>query len=191
MEIFTFGMKHLRVTQNYYGTTSHKLHWYNSKDFADYPIDIAGENTSREVYYATVDMEVVAIKGIGNSTTNTIWLKSVHNVLTPSGTMHVFIALTHWNDNDPYIAKFKEGTVIKAGQPICYGGTDGASANHLHLVAGNADRGCGNGFIKNSNGKWVSTGYCMKPETIMYLDRNFTTELWGGSLPWVNKPETV
>ena len=40
MDYFTFGMKKLRVTQNYNGSISHRLHWYNSKDYADYPIDI-------------------------------------------------------------------------------------------------------------------------------------------------------
>ena len=44
MDYFTFGMKKLRVTQNYNGSISHRLHWYNSKDYADYPIDIAGKD---------------------------------------------------------------------------------------------------------------------------------------------------
>ena len=190
MEYFTFGMKELRVTQNYEGTASHKPHWYKSKDFADYPIDIAGKDGGQDIYYATVNMKVVAIRGIGSSYTNTIWLVATEKCNTPIGEITPFIALTHWNDNDPYISKLKNGSIVKAGQPICMEGTDGASANHLHLVCGNADRGCGSDVILNSNGKWVSNGYCMKPEEIMYIDRTFTTnELWGGCLVWKDKPQ--
>lgn len=191
MKYFSFGMKELRVTQNYEGTVSHKKHWHNSKDYADYPIDIAGKDGNRDVYYATVDMKVAAIKGKGNSMTNTIWLVATEKCKTPSGDFTPFIALTHWNDNDPYVLKLKEGSVIGAGQPICEEGIDGATANHLHLVCGNADKGCGNGLIKNSNGAWVSNGYCMKPEEVMFIDRQFTTEAWGGCLVWENKPVEI
>lgn len=191
MKYFTFGMKELRVTQNYNGTTSHKPHWYNSKNYADYPIDIAGKDSNKDIYYATVDMKVVTIKGIGNSMTNTIWLVATEKCNTPSGEMTPFIALTHWNDNDPYIKNLKVGSIVKAGQPICEEGMDGATANHLHMVCGNADRGCGNGLIQNSNGKWVSNGYCMKPEEVMFIDRDFTSEAWGGCLVWKDKPVEI
>lgn len=190
MEYFTFGQKELRVTQNYNGTTSHKPHWYKSKNYCDYPIDIAGKDGGKDIYYATVDMKVTAIKGIENATTNTIWLVATEKCMTPSGIFTPFIMLTHWNDNDPYVSKLKVGSIVKKGQPICEEGIDGATANHLHMVCGNADRGCGNGLIKNSNGKWVSNGYCMKPEEVMFIDREFTTkELWGGCLVWKDKPQ--
>ena len=93
MKSFTFGMKTMRITQNYNGTTSHKPHWYNSKDYADYPIDVAGKDGNREPYYTAVDMQVLAIKGKGNSITNTIWLVTTDKVQTPSGVMKVFMAL--------------------------------------------------------------------------------------------------
>lgn len=189
MKYFCFGMKNMRVTQNYNGETSHKKHWHGSKDYCDYPIDVAGVDSGQDGYYATVDMRVVAIKGKGNSMTNTIWLVATEKCMTPSGEMTPFIALTHWNDNDPHISKLSAGSIVKAGEIICLEGVDGATANHLHLVCGNADRGCGNGLIKNSNGKWVSSGYCMKPEEVMYIDRKFTTEMWGGCLVWKDKPQ--
>ena len=165
-------MKELRITQNYNGSTSHKLHWYRSSDYADYPIDVVGG--SNNIYYAPVDMRVTAIKGIGNNVTNTIWLVATNECNTPSGRMLPFIMLTHFNDKDPYVSKLKVGSVVKEGQPICCEGKDGANANHLHLVVGNADKGCGNALIKNSNGKWVSNGYCMKPEDVMFVDDDFT-----------------
>ena len=189
MKNFTFGMKNMRITQSYNGTVSHKLHWYNSKNYADYPIDIAGIDGNKEPYYAPVDMKVVAIKGIGTSVTNTIWLVSTEKCNTPSGIFKPFIMLTHWNDSDPYIKNLKVGSIVKAGQPICEEGVDGATANHLHLVCGNALRGCGNGFIQNSNGKWVSKGYCLKPEEVMFIDKEFTNILSTNDLTFKDKPK--
>lgn len=174
MKKFTFGMKELRITQSYNSTYSHKPHWYNSKDYSDYPIDIAGSNGNREPYYATCDMKITAIRGIGNDTTNTIWLVALDHYESPIGVITPFIMLTHWNDNDPYVSKHKVGDIIKKGEIICEEGTDGATANHLHFVCGNADKGVGDNIIKNSNGKWVSNGYCYRPEQIMYIDTNFT-----------------
>ena len=189
MKAFTFGMKTMRVTQNYNSTYSHKPHWYGSKDYADYPIDLGGEDGNRSPYYATVDMKVTAIKGKGNSTTNTIWLVATEQCNTPSGKMTPFIMLTHWNDNDPYVNKLKVGSIVKAGQAICEEGIDGATANHLHMVCGNADKGVGNGLIKNSNGKWVSNGYCMKPEQVMFVDKEFTNVVDTNSIKFEDKPE--
>lgn len=189
MEYFTIGMETLRVTQSYTGTASHKKHWHNSKDYADYPIDLAGAGSNASAYFATVDMKVVAIKGKGNSMTNTIWLETVDKVITPSGKFKVFVALTHWNDNDSAIKKLKVDSIVKKGSIICYEGVDGATANHLHLVCGNADKSCGNGLIKNSNGAWVSNGYCMKPEEIFYIDKDFTKVVETKDIKFKDKPK--
>ena len=189
MEYFTLGMETIIETQTYTGTTSHKKHWYNSKDYADYPIDLAGAGSNQSAYFATVDMKVVAIKGQKNSMTNTIWLKSVDKVKTPSGEFRVFIALTHWNDNDSAIKKLKVGKVVKKGSIICYEGTDGATANHLHVVCGNTDKKCGNGLIKNSNGAWVSNGYCLKPEKVFYIDKEFSKVADVKDIKFLDKPE--
>lgn len=189
MEYFTFGMKCLRITQNYYGTTSHKPHWYKSKNYADYPIDCAGKDGGQDIYYSSCSMKVNAIRTEKQGYSNTIWLESTDKVMTPSGEHKVFIMLTHWNNDDEFVRNLGEGKVISAGTPICREGTSGASANHLHIVVGNADLGTGNNLIKNSNGKWVSNGYCMKPEELMYIDRDFTSESWGGCLVWRDKPK--
>lgn len=188
MKNFTFGMKTMRISQSYNSTYSHKPHWYNSKNYADYPIDIAGKDGNRDTYYATVDMKVTAIKGIGNATTNTIWLVATEKCNTPSGKFKPFIMLTHWNDKEPYIKNLKVGSIVKAGSPICEEGIDGATANHLHMVCGNADKGCGNNMIKNSNGKWVSNGYCMRPEQVMFIDKKFTKVLSTSDLTFKDAP---
>ena len=175
MKYFTFGMKKLRITQSYNGTVSHKPHWYNSKDYSDYPIDIAGVDGGQDIYYTTVDMKVTAIRGIGTSMTNTIWLEALENCITPLGNdIRPFIGLTHFNDNDEFVRCHYVGEIIKAYTPICREGTDGASANHLHMICGDANRGTGDNLIKNSNGKWISNGYCYRPEQIMFIDSNFT-----------------
>ncbi len=189
MKNFTFGMKNMRITQSYNGTTSHKPHWYNSKNYADYPIDIAGKDGNRELYYAPVDMKVVAIKGIGTSVTNTIWLVATEKCNTPSGQFKPFIMLTHWNDSDPYIKNLKVGSIVKMGSPICEEGIDGATANHLHMVCGNADKSLGDGLIQNSNDKWVSKGYCLKPEEVMFIDKEFTNILSTNDLTFKYKPK--
>ena len=188
MKPFTFGMKTLRVTQNYNSSYSHRPHWDKSKDFADYPIDLGGENGGRSPYYAPVDMKVTAIKGQGNKMTNTIWLVATEKCLTPSGEMTPFIMLTHWNDSDRNIHNLKVGSIVKAGQPICEEGVDGATANHLHAVFGNADKGVGNDIIENSNGKWVSNGYCMKPEEVVFIDKEFTDVADTGGINFLDKP---
>lgn len=189
MKCFYFPQETMNVTQNYNGTVSHKPHWYKSKDYADYPIDIAGIDAGQSAVFAPVEMKVTGILS-GKGVTNTIWLVTTEEVQTPSGCMKVFIALTHWNDGDSAIKKHnKIGSIVKEGEIICYEGKDGATANHIHLVAGNADKGCGNKLIKNSNGKWVSNGWCDKPEKLMYINDDFTKCKSSGGLVFKSMPK--
>lgn len=179
-----FGMETLNVTQSYNGTTSHKPHTTGIPK--DYPIDVAGADGGQSALFAKVDMKVTAIRGVGNSATNTIWLVSTEKVKCPKFEDVFFMSVTHWNDGDSAIKRHnKVGSIIKAGEIICYEGTDGASANHLHISCG---RGYSDNWTCNSNGKWVTTGNTMKPEDVFYIDRSFTKEKWGGYLPWVDKP---
>ena len=175
MKYFTFGMKTMRMTQSY-NQGNHVPHWKNSTNYSDYPIDVAGEDGGRSPYYATVDMKVTAIRGHEQNYTDTIWLVATENCITPLGNnIKPFIMLTHWNTDDPYIKKLKVGSIVKAGDIICLEGTDGqATGNHLHMVCGDANKGVGNNLILNSNNKWVSNGYCYRPEQIMYIDLSFT-----------------
>lgn len=125
MKYFTFGMQDLRITQSYNSTYSHKPHWYNSKDFSDYPIDIGGKDGGLDTYYAPVDMKITAIRFVKNPSANTIWLVATEKCKTPLGEITPFIMLTHWNDDDPYVSKHKVGDIIKAGEPICKEGKIG------------------------------------------------------------------
>ena len=72
----------MRITQNPYGNTSH--HNHNLGDPKDYPIDSAGVDGTQSACFAPVDMKITAIKGIGSSATNTLWLVSTEKVKTPT-----------------------------------------------------------------------------------------------------------
>lgn len=166
MKKFYLGMETIRITQNYNGGTSHYNHSHGSP--ADYPIDMAGADSGQSCYFAPVDMKITAIKGVGSSVTNTVWLVSTEKVKTPTFEDTVFMTLTHWNDN---AMKWKVGDVVKKGEVITWEGTDGASGNHLHCVYG---RGYSDNWVQNSKGSWVDKGDCKKPEEVCYIYDKFS-----------------
>ncbi len=176
-------MKNMRVTQNYNGITSHRPHWYNTKDYKDYPIDDGGIDSSKEGIYCPCDeMLVTAVKGVGNTATNTIWLVSTSKVKTPTFEDYAFMTLTHSNDeNFKNIVVNK--TKYKRGELIIKEGNDGADAIHIHMTFG---KGSSNNWIQNSNGKWVMTGDTKKPEEVCYVDDNFTKIYNNGGINWIH-----
>ena len=176
MNKFYFGMETMRITQNYNETASHYNHSHGTP--VDYPIDCAGVDGRQSAYFAPVDMKVVAIRGVGNYATNTIWLETVEPVETPTFTDIVWLTLTHWNDGS-ITSKFKVGDIIKAGEIIAYEGTDGATANHLHVTCG---RGHCDNWTQNSKGSWVMSGTSLPPEQVMYINDSFTKCVDSGGL---------
>lgn len=177
MDKFYFGMETMRITQNYNGTASHYNHSHGEP--VDYPIDCAGIDGKQSAYFAPVDMQVVAIRGVGNANvTNTIWLETTNPVETPAFTDYVWLTLTHWNDESK-TANYKVGDIIKSGEIIAYEGTDGATANHLHITCG---RGRCNNWIQNSKGSWVMAGKSLPPEQVMFLNTSFTKKIDTASL---------
>ena len=182
----TYPMKNMRITCRY-DEASPRKHCINVSDgLVDYPIDDGGKDTGRDPIYCPCDeMKVTAIRGVGNSSvTNTIWLVSTSAVVTPTFTDIAFMTLTHPNDSD--FATIKVGDIFKRGEIICYEGTDSATSNHIHLTCG---RGNSSSWKQNANGAWIMDGNSYKPEDVFYIDRNFTTELWGGYLIWKDLPE--
>ena len=169
----TYPCKTMRITQSYTGTTSHLPHTTGSP--SDYPWDEGCADTARDYCYCPCnEMIVKRIYGVGNSGSNTIWLESTSEVYFADGTKDFFTMLiTHPNDDD--LKKIKEGQKFKRGEKICREGTDGASGNHFHFSAGKGKLK-GNGWVKNSKGKWVltTTGGTFKPEKLFYVDRSFT-----------------
>lgn len=168
----TYPCKVMNITQGYIGNYSHEPHTTGTPK--DYPWDEACENTGRSPMYCPCDeMKIVRIYTKG---TNTIWLESTSKVYLADGTSdYVTLMVTHPNDSD--IARLKVGQKFKRGKLICYEGTDGnATGNHFHFAVGKGKRK-GNGWAENSNKKWVltTTNGSKKPETMFYIDPEFTT----------------
>ncbi len=168
-----YPCKTLRITQSYTGTTSHLPHTTGNPK--DYPIDEGCSDTGRDWCYCPCDkMKVKRIYGVGTGGTNTIWLESTSKVVFADGTSDYFTMLvTHPDDAD--LKKIKVGQIFTRKDKICREGKDGATAYHLHISAGKG-KYKGNGWVKNSNGKYVLTtkkGAC-KPEKLFYIDPEFT-----------------
>lgn len=168
----TYPCEVMNITQGYTGNYSHGPH--NTGTPKDYPWDEACGSTGRSPMYCPCDEMV--IKRLYTKGTNTIWLESTSKVYFADGTSdYVTLLITHPNDSD--VARLKEGQKFKRGKLICYEGTDGnATGNHFHFAVGKG-KIKGNGWTQNSKGKWVLTTVngSKKPETMFYIDPEFTT----------------
>lgn len=179
-EKLTYPFKVMRITQTYAGGTSHYKHTTGSPK--DYPIDEGGTDTGRDGMYAPCDVKIMRIYGVGSSGTNTLWVQSTVKVSLANGkTDYVTMQITHSNDSD--LKRLKVGQTIKKRKIICYEGKDGATGNHIHLSVGMGIMK-GNGWTKNSAGKWVLTTSdgTVKPQDAFYIDTDFTKVLSTGGL---------
>lgn len=185
-EYLIYPLKNMKITQNYLGKTSHLPH--TTGNFKDYPIDDGGKDTGKDPIYATCDMVVRKLYTKG---TNTIWLRTKNKVKLANGkTEYGVIMLTHPDDKD--FKKLKVGKIIEKGDIICYEGKDGATANHIHISVGMGDIN-GNGWVKNSNGKWVlsTTKGTLKPENFFFVDEYFTKIIKSNGINFKKKPYEV
>ena len=184
----TYPCKVMRITQNYFGKTSHYPHTAGYPK--DYPIDEGGKDTGKDPLYCPCDEMIVRrIFGVGSGGTNTIWLESTDRVFFADGTTDFFTMLvTHPNDSD--LKGIKVGDTFRRGQAITKEGKNGATANHLH-ISGGKGKYRGSGWEKNSKGKWVLTTMCgsFKPETLFYIDPDFTNVLSKGGINFKTLPE--
>ena len=188
MNYLTYPMKTMRITQNYLGKTSHYPHTAGYPK--DYPIDEGGKDTGKDVLYCPCDkMQVKRVYGVGTGGTNTIWLESCEKVCFADGTKDYFtMMITHPDDKE--LRGIKVGDFFRRGEAITKEGSDGAIANHLHISAGKGKLK-GNGWVKNSKGKWVitTTFGATKPEKLFYIDPDFTKVLSKGGIKFKNLPE--
>ncbi len=168
-----YPTKVMRITQTYLGGTSHYPHTTGTPK--DYPIDEACSDGGREWMFCPCDeMKLMRIYGVGNGGTNTIFLQSTSKVNFADSTSDFFtLQVTHPEDSD--LRGLKVGQKFKRGEKICREGSDGATGNHLHLSGGKGTM-TGNGWVLNSNGKWVlsTTDGAFKPEKLFFVDRSFT-----------------
>ena len=188
MNYLTYPMKTMRITQNYKGKISHYPHTVGTPK--DYPIDEGGKDTGRDGFYCPCDeMKIVRLYGAGNGGTNTIWIESSTKVSFADGSRDYACGLiTHPNDED--FKSLYVGRKFKRGDLICKEGSDGATANHLHISFGKG-RFKGNGWKKNSKGKYVldCTGGACKPEKLFYIDPDFTKVISKCGINLKNLPE--
>lgn len=168
-----YPTKVMRITQTYLGSTSHYPHTTGTPK--DYPIDEACTDAGREWLFCPCDeMKLIRIYGVGNGGTNTIWLQSTKKVDFADSTRDFFtLQVTHPDDSD--LERLSLNQTFSRGEKICREGTDGATGNHLHLSGGKGTI-TGNGWVLNSNGKWVlsTTNGAAKPEELFFLDKSFT-----------------
>ena len=171
----------MRITQNYKGKTSHLPHTQGTPK--DYPIDDGCSDTGKDYIFCPCDsMTVRRIYGVGENGTNTVWLQSDKKVSFADGTRDYFTMLiTHPDDKD--LKRLYVGQKFNRKEKICREGKDGATANHLH-ISGGKGKIQGNGWVKNTKGKWVLTvtGSTAKPEKLFFIDTDFTKVLSVGGL---------
>lgn len=176
----------MRITQNYNGSTSHYGHSHGTPK--DYPIDEGGSDGGRDPIYVPCDLIIHRIYGVGTSGVNTLWVESLGKVWMPSGKVdYISMQITHPNDSD--LRRLKVGQIVKKGAILCYEGTDGANGNHIHLSVGRGKLS-GNGWVKNSRGKWVltTTGGALKPEDAFFVDPQFTKILGTAGISFKQLP---
>ena len=171
----------MRITQNYKGKTSHLPHTQGTPK--DYPIDDGCSDTGKDYIFCPCDsVTVKRIYGVGEKGTNTVWLQSDKKVSFADGTRDYFTMLiTHPDDKD--LKRLYVGQKFNRKEKICREGKDGATANHLH-ISGGKGKIQGNGWVKNTKGKWVLTvtGSTEKPENLFFIDTDFTKVLSVGGL---------
>lgn len=187
-----FPMKVMNISQTY-KQGNHIPHWKGAeKGKKDYPIDITGKDSGRDILYAPCDCKITFIQAKNSlNWTNKMILVSTCKVDTVKyGTKQIFFKCVHF----PYsnVAKYglKVGKTFRQGEAFCTEGKDNYSTgNHIHFS-------CGIGYadksIPNKNGKYVANGDNKYPENILWVDTDFTIIKNAGSLKWhVFKKEVV
>jgi len=185
-----YPTKHMNITQNHYGAYSHSNNSASTANYKDYPVDEACQaaNTRSYMYCPCDKMEIKRITGVGQSSTNTIWLQSTEKVYMPCGYDYLTMMVIHPNDDtlqDLYV-----GQKFNRGDPMFLEGDDGhATGYHFHISAAKGTY-TSSGWIQNSLGAWVLYG-CGTNVTIsdaFYLDSGFTTVINSSTYTFINKP---
>lgn len=187
-----FPMKYMNVSQSY-EQGNHIYHWMNAdKGRADYPIDICGADGGQDVLVAPTDCKITMIEAKNSKNwTNKMIIVSTCKVDTPKyGKTQVFFKFVHFPYSNVKKYDLKIGKTFKQGEPICTEGKDNFSTgNHIHLT-------CGVGYadksVPNRNQVYVANGDNKYPESIMYVDKDFTTRIIkDGKIKWKYFKEEV
>ena len=177
-----FPMECMNISQSY-DEGNHIPHWQGaSKNKADYPIDICGENSGKDVFVAPCDCKITMIQAKNTSKwTNKMILVSTGKVKTPKyGITQIFFKVVHFPYDNVKKYGLKVGKTFKKGEVICTEGKDDFSTgNHIHLSQGigYANKSIYNKPIWKKNRKLVANGDNKYPQSIFYLDTNFTKKI--------------
>lgn len=180
-----FPMKVMNISQTY-NQGNHIPHWKGAeKGKKDYPIDICGKDSGRDILYAPCNCKITMIQAKSSlNWTNKMILVSTGKVETVKyGTKQIFFKCVHFPYANVKKYDLRVGKIFKQGDPICTEGKDNYSTgNHIHFS-------CGIGYadksIPNRNGKYVANGDNKYPENILWVDTDFTTLIKNaGGLKW-------
>ena len=164
----------MNITQGYNDNYTHKRH--SEGNLKDYPIDDACGSGNNSYFYCPCDeMVVKKVYGVGLRASNTIWLESTTPVITPTFTDYITIMIVHPEDKD--LKNVYVGRKYQRDEALFPKGADGfATGPHFHITLGRGKMS-GSGWAKNNLGLWIlkTTGYNIKPEHGMFIDKNFTT----------------
>lgn len=177
-----FPMECMNISQSY-NEGNHIPHWQGaSKNKADYPIDICGENSGKSFFYAPCNCKITMIQAKNTSKwTNKMILVSTGKIKTPKyGDTQIFFKVVHFPYDNVKKYGLKVGKTFKKGEVICTEGKDDFSTgNHIHLSQGigYANKSIYNKPIYKKNRKLVANGDNKYPQSIFYLDTNFTKKI--------------
>ena len=174
MNYLTYPLKVMNITQGYNDNYTHKRH--SEGNLKDYPIDDACGSGNDSYFYCPCDeMVVKKVYGVGLRASNTVWLESTTPVITPTFTDYITIMIVHPEDKD--LKNVYVGRKYQRNEALFPKGADGfATGPHFHITLGRGKMS-GSGWAKNNLGLWIlkTTGYNIKPEHGMFIDKNFTT----------------
>lgn len=174
MNYLTYPLKVMNITQGYNDNYTHKRH--SDGNLKDYPIDDACGSGNNSYFYCPCDeMVVKKVYGVGLRASNTIWLESTTPVITPTFTDYITIMIVHPEDKD--LKNVYVGRKYQRDEALFPKGADGfATGPHFHITLGRGKMS-GSGWAKNNLGLWIlkTTGYNIKPEHGMFIDKNFNT----------------
>lgn len=174
MNYLTYPLKVMNITQGYNDNYTHKRH--SEGNLKDYPIDDACGSGNNSYFYCPCDeMVVKKVYGVGLRASNTVWLESTTPVITPTFTDYITLMIVHPEDKD--LKNVYVGRKYQRNEVLFPKGADGfATGPHFHITLGRGKMS-GSGWAKNNLGLWIlkTTGYNIKPEHGMFIDKNFTS----------------
>ena len=173
MEVALYPFENMRITQRH-DEGNHLAHWSPTPKplRSDKPWDEACEDSGRSYFVAFNEYKVVEKSGSEKNGYNVRLISNIKLKLPIyADPQYLELTLTHINYDD--YSKIYVGEILKKGSKILREGSSGlASANHFHMTA---NIGQYDGFVKNSNNKWVfAYRKSLLPNEAFYVDTTKT-----------------